>query len=361
MSREFRVRFLTSLRRHCIWIRRHLEVSDINGNHYTADLNGQLFGAALWPSDRRAKQWLHHAWDGLRSELTKQFLPSGENVEASTAYHRLVLELFALGTLQGRRLGLTLDSRESRRLLAASGHVVRYTRPDGLAPLQGDADDARALPLWPAPIRAHGHVVSLVTLATSDHLSGADERAIWTAEVPAVAAPCSREQPTVELGSDSCALRARGSHVWVDCGGVGFCGRGGHGHNDSLSFEAYLSGVPLISERGCYAYTRFADERNRDRSVQSHNTPQMDLRSNQIWTFWYDEQGLHDDTRVRIMATGNSDLGAWIEVQHDGYSHTLASATVSRSLALSGSGSVAAVGRSGDGGDSVQSDIPSPF
>ena len=58
-----------------------------------------------------------------------------------------------------------------------------------------------------------------------------------------------------------------GDHVFIDAGPVGMKGRGGHGHNDCLSFEAVLDGVPLIVDSGAYVYTASVEWRNRFRST----------------------------------------------------------------------------------------------
>jgi uncharacterized heparinase superfamily protein len=64
--------------------------------------------------------------------------------------------------------------------------------------------------------------------------------------------------------------------VFVDCGRVGLADRGGHGHNDCLSFEAMLDGVHLVTDCGSYLYTASFEERNRFRSTGYHNTPRID-------------------------------------------------------------------------------------
>ena len=68
-------------------------------------------------------------------------------------------------------------------------------------------------------------------------------------------------------------MRNAVDHVFVDCGRIGLADRGGHGHNDCLSFEAVLDGVHLVTDCGSFVYTRSFEERNRFRSTASHNTP----------------------------------------------------------------------------------------
>jgi uncharacterized heparinase superfamily protein len=72
-------------------------------------------------------------------------------------------------------------------------------------------------------------------------------------------------------------------------------GRGGHGHNDILSFEVYLNDKPLIVDCGSYLYTASYTERNNFRSTAYHNTPQIDgqeinrfIRWDYLWNLKHD-------------------------------------------------------------------------
>jgi uncharacterized heparinase superfamily protein len=71
-------------------------------------------------------------------------------------------------------------------------------------------------------------------------------------------------------------MRDNGNHIFIDCGPIGLAGRGGHGHNDALSFEAWLEGAPLVIDRGSFVYTGSFEKRNEFRSTASHNTPCVD-------------------------------------------------------------------------------------
>jgi uncharacterized heparinase superfamily protein len=107
--------------------------------------------------------------------------------------------------------------------------------------------------------------------------------------------------------------------VFIDCGPIGLAGRGGHGHNDALSFEAWLEGVPLIIDCGSYVYTASFEARNRFRSTASHNTPSIDneeinrfIDRDNLW-------GLHNDARPVCLEWRVNDSEVVFVGTHQGY------------------------------------------
>ena len=114
-------------------------------------------------------------------------------------------------------------------------------------------------------------------------------------------------------------LRNPRSHVIVDCGEVGMRGRGGHGHNDALSFELYMHGMNAITDCGAYVYTASREWRNRFRSTAFHNTVQVDgeelnrfIEPNALWQ-------LHDDARPASVRFDLTSAGGYWEGGHTGY------------------------------------------
>jgi hypothetical protein len=141
--------------------------------------------------------------------------------------------------------------------------------PDGRAPLWGDADDARALPLGGQGPRDHGYVPALLGLP------GPASEARWLLEAAEDRSLPQRRSASFPIGGVY-VLAAGDDHVFVDCGPVGLAGRGGHGHNDCLSFEATLAGARVVTDSGSYVYTASPEERNRFRATDAHNTPRID-------------------------------------------------------------------------------------
>jgi Heparinase II/III-like protein/Heparinase II/III N-terminus len=265
---SFRRRFLTVLWLHGDYTRRHLERSDVNGNHFTADAAGLVFAGLVFDERR----WIETGWTLLLEELPRQVTADGVDFEASAAYHRLVGELFLLPALYRGQHGLPVPPWYRERLDAMGRFTLAITGPDGLAPLWGDSDDARALPLDGRPPRDQRGFPELLGV-------GRGPRAFPDGGVYVLA-----------RGDD---------HVFVDCGPVGLAGRGGHGHNDCLSFEAVLAGQRLITDCGSYVYTSDPEQRNAFRATAAHNTPRVDaVELNRIpASLW----ALDDDARPEAL------------------------------------------------------------
>jgi uncharacterized heparinase superfamily protein len=282
---EFQESFLRSLFLHAIFTERHLERSDVNGNHFTADAAGLVFAGLFFRKGKQAQAWLQQGWQILCAELPRQVHEDGVDFEASVAYHRLVLELFFLPALYRLRGGEDVPAWYRDRLVRMAHFTAAYCRADGSTPLWGDADDARALPLGGQGVNDHRYLLGLLgcTLAPDlvKYFSGPRVEIFWLLGRQAAESLPALSSPEHTPGSQAFPrggfyiMRGGLDHIFIDCGPVGLAGRGGHGHNDQLSFEAVLNGVPLVVDCGSYVYTADYAERNRFRSTAYHNTPMV--------------------------------------------------------------------------------------
>lgn len=301
----FRVRFLSALYLHGDFTRRHIEKADINGNHYTADLAGLVMAGLFFDTVGDGPRWAAIGWQGLCQELPKQVYADGVDFEGSVPYHRLVFELFLWPALFRHALGDTIPSDYSERLRRMAHFTAAYSRSDGTSPLLGDADDGRALPFGSQPVGDHRYLIGLAAAAFDDAelkacFAGPRSELAWILGLERAAAfpSAGRAVPSARFSDGGCyVMRDGGTHVFIDCAPVGLAGRGGHGHNDALSFEAWLDGVPLVMDCGSYVYTASFEMRNRFRSTRCHNTPLVDgqeinrfVHPDNLWT-------LHDDAR----------------------------------------------------------------
>ncbi|WP_288251987.1 alginate lyase family protein [uncultured Hydrogenophaga sp.] len=341
-DRGFRERFLRALYLHVEFTERHIERSDINGNHYTADAAGLVVGGLFFGQGRLPERWARGGWAILLGEIGLQVFPDGVDFEASVPYHRLVAELFLWPAMYRQALGLDIDPAYRERLLAMGRFTAAYSKPDGQAPLWGDADDARALPFGTQSINDHRYLVAMIGHAMQDAtlaagVGGPVAELIWTvgADVVSLAAT---EPPA--LGSAAFpqggfyAMRSGADHVFIDAGPLGLAGRGGHGHNDCLAFEAVLDGVPLVSDCGAYLYTASYEERNRFRSTAYHNTPQVDgeeinrfIRPDYLWN-------LHNDAVPSVRLWQDDTRHALLIAEHSGYRRLADPITVRRAFLL---------------------------
>ena len=338
----FRAKFLAGVYLHGLFTEHFLERSDINGNHFTADAAALVIVGSFFRDGQDAPRWLQSGLQDLEREIPLQVHPDGVDFEASTAYHRLVAELFLAASMAATASGRPLSSAYRDRLAGMARFTAAYMRPDNSAPLWGDHDDAMTLPLGPQSIRDHRYLIGLIALHLGDvellKLAGGPRaEAAWWFGTDAAA---RLGQVGVEPGSQAFheggvyVMRGGGDHVFIDCGPVGLAGRGGHGHNDLLSFEAVLDGVPLVTEGGCYVYTADFASRNRDRATLSHNSPIVD--GEEINRFlgpellWF----LLPDARHEIVEFTTTASGARFSGRHDGFQRLPSPVTVERVIEL---------------------------
>jgi hypothetical protein len=183
------------------------------------------------------------------------------------------------------------------RLDTMLAFVADYTRPDGLAPQVGDADDGRFLPLgdYGRDPRDHRHLFAQANRRyepSLDH-SAYPEGGFYTMRV-----------------GDLFAL--------VRCGDTGRYGRGGHSHNDLLSFELAVGHRPLVVDPGTYLYTADPPSRNLFRSTAFHSTlrvggaEQNELRTDDLFA-------MEDRASANTLAWEPRATGAVFEGEHFGF------------------------------------------
>ena len=303
---SFKEKFLTSLFQHGFFIERNLELSDINGNHYISDAAGLVFVGLFFGAGELAEKWVKTGWNILKSEITKQINHDGANFEGSIPYHRLSLEIFLYPAIYLQANNFRLQQFYIDRLVKMAGYVLAYTRPDGTIPLIGDADDGRLLPFGFRDINDHRYLAALVGLAFQDNdllmnFSGPEDEIFWWYGKKGLVKLAEYNDKPSRLTSRSFPItgkyimRDEKNHVFINCGPLGFAGRGGHSHNDCLSFELYLDNTHLITDCGAFVYTASYEWRNKFRGTHYHNTPMINneeqnrfIHPKQLWALNYD-------------------------------------------------------------------------
>jgi hypothetical protein len=341
----FRAAFIRSLYLHGEFIVAFLEKADLNGNHYLCDGVGLVFLGTFFRSTKKGRQWLALGKEIIESEIFSQTTADGVDFEKSTAYHRLVLEAFLTSGVLLERHGEPLTPAWRERLGKMLDFVEGYTKPDGLTPFIGDADDGRVQKLGSQPLNDHRYLLStgavLFERRTLKRTAGRfHEESFWLLGPDAgkrfEALPDDPAEPQSKAFAEGgvYVLRSRGAHLVVDCGEVGMNGRGGHGHNDILAFELWLDGATIVSDCGAYLYTASREWRNRFRSTAFHNVVQIDdeelnrfVSPDNLWQF-------RDDARpIDVAWRFGSDVD-YFRGGHSGYQRLTPPVAVEREIAL---------------------------
>jgi hypothetical protein len=269
-------------------VRRNLEYSYIaTGNHYLSDVAGLLWLGLLLPELDAAAGWREFALKELLRELDRQILPDGADWEASTGYQRFVTEIFLHTFLLCRENGFDVGERPWSKVRSMLEYVRACLRPDGRAPLVGDADGGQFLPLIPRGADEHAQLLAVGAALFREPrfkvLEETPEEVFWllgregvrTFEEltpPGAFPPYSK--PFRHAGV--CVLREGDLYLHLNAGGAGLDGRGAHGHNDALSIEVSACGVSFIKDPGTYVYTSDLRARREFRSTAYHSTVEVD-------------------------------------------------------------------------------------
>jgi hypothetical protein len=300
----FQAQFLCSLYDHADFCERYLEDFGINGNHLTADAAALVFAGEFFCDGDRAILWEQKGWRILVQEMFRQVHPDGVDFEGSASYHRMVAELFLWPALYRRVNGKGAPETYLQRLRLMGEFTGAYTRDNGLSPLWGDADDGRAYIFGAQPFADHSYLPLLISMSLGGPLSSnvsaaAGAELVWGLgpEAAQAALDVVPQHPKSEAfpAGGVYVMRGEGDTVFIDCGPVGYGGRGGHGHNDCLSFEAALNGVDLITDSGSFVYSQSPKWRNLFRSTASHSIPMIDGAEQNRFVSDDELFALHDD------------------------------------------------------------------
>jgi hypothetical protein len=319
---EFENIFKSSIYDHGVHIANNLEWSSgLRANHYIGNLAGLIFIAAYLPSTNEIDNWLAFAVSELETEFLRQFYPDGGNFEASTSYHRLCLErvLWAVGIAlalpENMRNILKISRKISfknrgdvqtkvfknaeifseeffKRLQKAVEFSVAITKPNSDIPQIGDNDNNRFFkftPIFKNPeaefpeenYNNHCHLAGAFKGFSEDIFKNEfEEFSLDTELMRSFLKGKSISFKSDFKKADSFSFPDFGLYIFknekyycaIRCGAIGQNGKGGHAHNDQLSFELNVGGEDFIVDPGMYMYSGLPQRRNEFRSTAMHNT-----------------------------------------------------------------------------------------
>lgn len=290
---DFWIELNKSLYLHARFIYRNLEnEGNYNGNHYLSDLCGLIWLGIYFKNfivedkevENNPKVWLEFGVSEFENEMKSEVNFDGTDYEASTSYHRLVTELFLITTILCNKNNIYFSNEYMQRLEKMCEFIMDITKPNGLSPVIGDADDGRLLILsdygnWNK--RDFRHI-----LAIAGEYFHRDDFRYWGKDYKedALWVTGSFKESNVVPKLSSKAYDKGGYYILrndriyciVRCGELSCRGEGGHSHNDQLSIELNVDGEDFIIDPGAYVYTSDYKMRNLFRSTSMHNTLQID-------------------------------------------------------------------------------------
>ena len=336
LSQEFLKEFYGSVYEHGKFIRSHLEYSSKSAtNHYIANIAGLFFISVYCPFFKESGQWQKFAIREFSEEIEEQIHPDGCDIEASTSYHRLVLEMFFYCELLCKRAGVKFSIEYQAKLKKMFEFSLYCIKPNGSIPQIGDNDSGRFLVFTKRPILEHKYFLTLASLYYKDSFFklpnfSFDEEAFWLFGKRAKEFYDQLPLRTDPLGSKSFPdagwfiIRHDNDYCFISCGSNSRNRSRGHVHNDSLSFELMLNRQDIIVDPGTYVYTPCPKERNTFRSTEYHNTIKFNgYEQNEVPK--KDIFGLLQEVRVKevsLMETDN-DIVFQGEIQYSGLTHIL--------------------------------------
>jgi hypothetical protein len=321
--------FLQLFHQHGSYITKNLEFSYIaTSNHYLSDLAGLLWLGVMLPEFRQARHWNHFALRQMLLEMEKQVLPDGANFEASTGYHRFVLELFLYSFILCRQNKIEIEPRYWDKLKSMLEYVRGFLRPDCLAPLIGDTDGGQVVPLVARRADEHAHVLHLGAVLFEDPAlklnndSGSREM-LWVFGEHGVKKfkqmPTSNERRSIGFRhAGTYVMRHDDLYLCFNANDAGINGRGSHGHNDALSFELAAGDQPFIVDPGTFVYSADLKQRHLFRSTAYHSTARVDGEE-QNTTVESVPFVIGNEAKPRVLVWETSEKADRIEAEHSGY------------------------------------------
>jgi len=305
INKEFLYEFIKNIFMHGLHIRKNLEKDPFSPktNHYISNLAGLIYIGKFLDNLKFGKSLLDFAICELNKEVQHQVYDDGSSFEASTCYHRLVLELLFYPVLFLTRSYKEFNGYNFKdtavkifgdvyiKKIFNMFEVLKYClNPDGYMPQIGDNDNGRLHMFGYSKVLDATYLLQVASVFFNESsfkildfnfidsnkrkdeilwIFGKAGSKIWD-NLDGVSIKSIESHAF--LNSGWFIMRKNNNFLMIAAGQNGQCGNGGHAHNDKLSFELYVNGKNIIVDPGTYLYTASPEWRNKFRSTAYHNT-----------------------------------------------------------------------------------------
>ncbi|MBC8180149.1 alginate lyase family protein [candidate division KSB1 bacterium] len=284
---------LKSIRQHGLYIGHNLEIGVfkgqiIAGNHYLANICGMAVIGMSCQGLPEASRWVKTGIKALEQEMKGMVLDDGFFFESSTSYHRLAIELFLFPVIIGQMRGFEFSESYLKKIEKMLDIILYLTTPAGTVPQIGDNDDGRLLilsgyPDWPRHDYRYLLGIGSVLFNRADFKAACEscpEEVFWLFGKEGVEKFKSivPDQSPIQTRSFSDAglyvIRndEKKDYALIKAGNPMPMAPRAHCHNDALSLELWVNGIPVLIDPGTFCYSPEIDKRNYFRSTLMHNT-----------------------------------------------------------------------------------------
>ena len=268
---------LVSAGEHLHYLRRFPETSDVQGNHYLATALGVYFleefaAPSDGPHDAPAQNF--------RVACLEQFSEEGLHIEYSPTYHRLSLDMVAIGFALMKRRRATVAAGLEPLLIRGVRVCCILANHGNELPVFGDNDSGMVVDFHQSVRRfgAYGWLPIANNQAGAAVRSSATlQEAMFGATLAGLCGNSVSPSSQIEVRDEITLVppftvmeRGRNKLV-VRAGALGLAGRASHDHDDALSFWYSIDGQDFLVEAGCSPYTRDKKERGASIAAFSHN------------------------------------------------------------------------------------------
>ncbi len=230
---------------HYLHIKENIEYSEgMRGNHYLSNLCSLIIYVSFTEENDGKNALLSKYLKLIEIELDYQFHDEGTNFEGSTRYHIFTHQMLLTVDLILKKYGIgQLTSNKMNRIAGFTLSLFEYEFP----PQIGDNDSGFYWKVLDSEKLTYNSLKSIINKSYDAH------NIINYNEFGYVQNKYDKYD------------------VIFKCGKLGQKGKGGHDHNDNLSYQLYMDKYPFIVDIGSFCYTSNFKERNIYRSTRSHN------------------------------------------------------------------------------------------
>ena len=258
ISVEFWERFTCTIYDHLFYIKKNWETFDKPNNHYIANLVGYFYGLHFFDSfvsrnPQKANKFLQKEILAIYKKILEQFdhqiFPDGTSYEGSTAYHRLVTELFWLFYLVCDAKNIFLPTIFETKLKKMFLFVEHCT-------------------IKAPPSVTEDHFIQIGDNDSGKIITGIECHPRSNPNILIKKTPLLSHYPNFGLT----IIKNKNFHITFRHPTFEKKQHGGHFHEDRFSITLFYKNIPILVDPGSFVYTKNKFFRDIFRSFLSHNT-----------------------------------------------------------------------------------------